>query len=204
MKLLHVLLSLMIVTSMVSCGSFKAKRVDTAESDEKAMEITDEWVNGDTEKVVKDVLKQIQEHKGFKKFLMENGKTPSVFIAEVQNMTSEAYFPINDINDELLNELSSSGDFVLVDANARAKILKELTYQHDGMVDPKTAKQIGKQTGADLLIFGNVYMKPQSRKGKTIKEYAINLRMTDIEKGIEVLRVRAKNMKYSEQSASGW
>ena len=168
------------------------------------MEITDKWVQGDTERVVQDVLKDISTHKGYKRWLRNLGREPRVFISEVQNLTSEAYFPINDINDEFLNEISASGEFVLVDAEARDKILKEITYQNDGMVDPRTAKSIGKQTGADLLILGNVYMEPQSRDGKTIKQYSINIRMTDIEKGIEVLRTRTKLSKFSEKSSMGW
>jgi penicillin-binding protein activator len=201
MKKSFYLLSLIV---FVSCGSFKAERVDSDQSDEKAMEITDKWVAGDTERVVKDVITEIQNHKGFKKYLATNGKTPSLFISEVKNLTSEAYFPINDINDELLNELSASGDFTLIDAEARESILKEITYQQDGMVDPKTAKMVGKQTGADLLIFGNIYMKPESRDGKTIKQYAVNIRMTDLEKGIEVMRTRTKLNKFSKQSSVGW
>ena len=67
------------------------------------------------------------------------------------------------------------------------------------MVDPRSAKQVGRQTGADLIIFGNIYMRPASRDGKTIKQYSINVRMTDIERGIEVLRVRTKVSKYSEE-----
>jgi PBP1b-binding outer membrane lipoprotein LpoB len=70
------------------------------------------------------------------------------------------------------------------------------------MVDPKTAKTVGKQVGADLMIFGNVYMKPEVRDGKTIKEYRVNIRMTDIERGVEVFRSRAKVYKYSDQK--GW
>ncbi|PIK16662.1 hypothetical protein [Halobacteriovorax sp. JY17] len=200
-KILATLLTLLLVTS---CGSFQAKRVDSAESDEKAMEITDQWVQGDTERVVKEILENISTHKGFKRYLQKSGKTPTVFIGEVKNLTSEAYFPINDINDEFLNEISSSGDFILVDASARENILKEITYQNDGMVDPNTAKNIGKQVGADVMIFGNVYMKPATRKGKTIKQYSINVRMTNIETGLEVLRTRAKLSKFSEQSGSGW
>jgi penicillin-binding protein activator len=193
-----------ILFGLLSCSSFKAERVDREESDERALEITDKWVQGDTERVIKEIYNGIEAHAGLKKFLQTHGKAPVVFIGEVQNLTSEAYFPINDLNDELLNKISASGDFILVDAAARDNILKEITYQHDGMVDPSTAKNIGKQTGADLIIFGNVFMKPETRKGKTIKQYSINLRMTDIEKGIEVLRTRAKISKYSEQSGSGW
>ncbi|MBY0516619.1 MAG: penicillin-binding protein activator LpoB [Bacteriovoracaceae bacterium] len=192
-----------LLISLVSCGGFEAKRVDAQTSDEKGLKITDNWMSADTSQAVVDILKQIKAHKGFQRYLAQNGGTPKLFIAEVQNQTSEAYFPIGDMNDELLNELSASGDFVLVDTAAREKILGEVKYQNDGMVDPKTAKQIGKQTGADIMIFGNVYMKPEKRDGKTIKEYSVNIRMTDVEKAVEVMRARTKVFKYSEKSTLG-
>lgn len=201
MKLLVAALSLsMLVTS---CGSFKAKRVDANESDEKGLTITDNWMSADTTQAVADVVKQMKAHPGFGKMKARHG-TPKIFIAEVQNQSSEAYFPIGDLNDELLNELSLSGEFELVDNQAREKILGEITYQNDGMVDPATVKKIGKQTGADVMIFGNVYMKPEKRDGKTIKEYSVNIRMTDIEKATELLRTRTKVFKYSEKNASSW
>jgi uncharacterized protein (TIGR02722 family) len=201
MKRLTVFLSLLVLAT--SCGGFKAKRVDATESDEKGLSITDNWMSADTSQAVADVIKQMKAHPGFGKMKARLG-TPKVFVADVQNQTSEAYFPIGDMNDELLNELSVSGDFELVDNQAREKILKEVTYQNDGMVDPTTAAKIGKQTGANIMIFGNVYMKPEKRDGKTIKEYSVNIRMTDVEKATEVLRTRTKVYKYSEKSSVGW
>lgn len=65
-------------------------------------------------------------------------------------------------------------------------------------------KSIGKQYGADLLVFGSVRMQPETRDGKTIKQYSVNMRMTNLETSEEVLRVRFKTQKYSEQSKSGW
>lgn len=192
------------VLAFTGCGSFKAERVDNKTSDEKALKITDQWLQADTEQVIRDTMKEMNEHKGLRRYMMENGKNLKMFVGEVQNLTSEAYFPINDLNDELLNEISKEGNFTLVDAAARESILKEITYQNDGMVDPKTAKKVGKQTGADLMIFGNVYMKPETRDGKTIKQYSINLRITDIEKGVEIFRTRTKLSKYSEQKSMGW
>jgi penicillin-binding protein activator len=201
MKILISILAMTLLAS--SCGSFKAERVDANTSDEKGLSITDNWMSADTTQSVADTIKQMKSHPGFSKMKARYG-TPKVFVADVQNQTSEAYFPIGDLNDELLNELSMSGDFELVDNQAREKILKEITYQNDGMVDPATAKKIGKQTGADIMIFGNVYMKPEKRDGKTIKEYSVNMRMTDIERATEVLRTRNKVFKYSEKSSVGW
>lgn len=201
MKILINLLVLGLLS--VSCGSFKAERVDANKSDEKGLAITDNWMSADTTQAIADVVKQMKAHPGYAKMKAKFG-TPKVFIAEVQNQSSEAYFPIGDMNDEFLNELSLSGEFELVDNQARETLLKEITYQNDGMVDPATAKRIGKQTGADIMIFGNVYMKPEKRDGKTIKEYSVNVRMTDIEKATEVLRTRTKVFKYSEKSSVGW
>jgi uncharacterized protein (TIGR02722 family) len=201
MKFSVLMLSMMLIAT--SCGGFKAKRVDANESDEKGLAITDNWMSADTTQAVTDIIKQMKAHPGFAKMKSRMG-TPKVFVADVQNQTSEAYFPIGDLNDELLNELSLSGEFELIDNQAREQILKEVTYQNDGMVDPTTAKKIGKQTGADIMIFGNVYMKPEKRDGKTIKEYSVNLRMTDIEKATELLRSRTKVFKYSEKSSLGW
>jgi uncharacterized protein (TIGR02722 family) len=202
MKVLSLVLCMLFLSS---CASFKAKRTDAKESDEKALEITDNWVSKDTENAIKEILKQMRKHRGFQRYMKRYGAgVPKLFVAEVQNSTSEAYFPIGDLNDEFLTELSMSGDYVLVDAAARDRILDEITYQNDGMVSPDTAKSVGKQIGADLMIFGNIYMKPEKRDGKTVKQYSINIRMTDIEKGIEVLRTRTKVYKYSDKSSYSW
>ncbi len=199
-------LSLCLLASLFllsSCGGFKTKRVDGNEGDELAQGITDKWLLKDTEVAVKEILKQIEAHPSFTDYMRKN-KKPKIFIAEVQNETAEPYFPIADLNDELLNEFSYGGKFVLLDAAQREKILKEIQYQNDGMVDPKMAKSIGKQYGADLLVFGSVRMQPESRDGKTIKQYTVNMRMTNLETSEEVLRVRTKTQKFSEQSKVGW
>ena len=192
------------VFALTGCADFKAERLSTAEGDEKAMSITDEWLLTDTENTIKDVLKQLDNHRGFQRFLNKLGHTPKLFIAEVQNETSEAYFPIDDMNDEFLNEVSASGDFILIDAKARDKILKEIQYQNDGMVKASDVKKVGKATGAEVLIFGAVRMNPKTLNGKTIKEYTVNLRITDIESGEEVARVRSKTSKYSKRGGFGW
>ena len=58
----------------------------------------------------------------------------------------------------------------------------------------------------DQMSWGPIFKKQSLGKkdGKTIKQYSINIRMTDIEKGVEVMRVRTKLSKYSEESKYGW
>ncbi len=190
--------------TLQGCASFKAERLSTAEGDEKAMEITDEWLLTDTQNTVGEIMKKMDTNRGFRAYLNELGHRPKLFIAEVQNETSEAYFPIDDMNDELLTQMSETGEFRLIDAAARDRILKEIQYQNEGMVNPSDIRKIGKQTGAELLIFGAVRMNPKTFKGKTIKEYTVNMRFTDITSGEEVARMRTTVSKYSKRSGLGW
>lgn len=190
--------------ALQGCASFKAERLSTAEGDEKAMEITDEWLLTDTQNTVGEIMKKMDTNRGFRNYLNELGHRPKLFIAEVQNETSEAYFPIDDMNDELLTQMSETGEFRLIDAAARDRILKEIQYQNEGMVKQSDIQKIGKQTGAELLIFGAVRMNPKTFKGKTIKEYTVNMRFTDITSGEEVARMRTTVSKYSKRSGLGW
>ncbi|MBS6473111.1 MAG: hypothetical protein KH347_02550 [Acetobacter sp.] len=190
--------------ALQGCASFKAERLSTAEGDEKAMEITDEWLLTDTQNTVGEIMKKMDNNRGFRNYLNELGHRPKLFIAEVQNETSEAYFPIDDMNDELLTQMSETGEFRLIDAAARDRILKEIQYQNEGMVKQSDIQKIGKQTGAELLIFGAVRMNPKTFKGKTIKEYTVNMRFTDITSGEEVARMRTTVSKYSKRSGLGW
>ena len=95
---------------LYSCSSFQAKRVGSQESDEKALTITNKWLAADTEQVVSKLSQKIDKHRGFRKYLRNLGKTPAVFISNVQNLTSESGFPINDLNDCLLYTSPSPRD----------------------------------------------------------------------------------------------
>ena len=148
--------------ALQGCASFKAERLSTAEGDEKAMEITDEWLLTDTQNTVGEIMKKMDNNRGFRNYLNELGHRPKLFIAEVQNETSEAYFPIDDMNDELLTQMSETGEFRLIDAAARDRILKEIQYQNEGMVKQSDIQKIGKQTGAELLIFRCGSYEPQN------------------------------------------
>lgn len=190
---------------LTACGpSIKTERVSLAEGDERGLSITDEWVLTDTKTAVTEIMEKMEKHRAFNNWLSNFGKRPKVFIAEIQNDTSEAYFPIDDFNDEMLDRISEAGDFILIDNNAREKILKEVQYQNDGMVRTADIKRIGRQSGADVLIFGAIRMNPKTLGGQSLKEYTVNVRITDIETAEEIARVRTSMSKYSKRSGSAW
>jgi len=198
----YTLIAMVLLLGAEGCSSFKAERVDDAKADEKAMGITDNWVDGDTIRVIDGAMKQIYAHRRFLEYQSKfQGKRIKLFVGEIRNNTTESYFPIKDLEDALLDKMSNSDQFALIDASRRTDLLKEITYQNDGMVDPAQAKKVGKQSGADVMIFGDINMKPETRDGKTIKTYTVNLRLTEIQSSEEICRAREKINKYSQGGA---
>ena len=205
-KVFSISILLVVCVFITSCGpKMQTTRLTTAQSDKIASKMTDNWMTTDTKNAVNELLKQVFSSKSYQRYISRlKGKQPKIFIAELQNNTSEAYLPIQDLNDELLSQLLNSGEFILIDEAGRGKVLKEIQYQNDGMVDLNEAKTIGTQAGADLMIFGNVNMKPEMFEGKTIKEYSINLRITDVATGAEIVRARYNFSKMSSRKGYSW
>ncbi len=184
--------------------SLKTTRVSVDKGDELGSTVTDEWVKKDTVIAVDEMIKKMGSHKGLQKYLNKASKVPVLFVGEVQNNTPEPYLPIKDFNDKLLSKLLENGDFRVVDNVKRGAILKELVYQNGGIVDPNQAKKIGKQTGADIAIFGSISMAPKTLEGRTVKEYSVNLRMTELETSDVIWMGSYDLSKYSKRSGSKW
>ena len=193
------------MVGLTACGSsMKSQRITSDEADAIASDITDDWVKKDTKMAIASLTKQMQESKGLSKYLGNNDKQPKIFVGEIQNNTSEPYLPIQDMEEKLQEMLLKGGDFKLVDTANREAILKEITFQNDGMVDSKQAKRIGRQSGADLAIFGSINMTPKTLEGKTIKNYSANFRITELETSDIIWMGSYDVSKYSERSSSKW
>jgi uncharacterized protein (TIGR02722 family) len=192
--------------SLASCGAkMRAERLSTSEGDKKAMTITDEWLTTDTNMASKSIVEKILNHGRYKRYLREKSyKTPKMFVGEIENRTSEDNFPVIALSNRILNDLFEDSNVDLVSAKDREKILKEIKYQNDGMVKPSDIKSIGKASGADVMLFGEVVMEEKRLEGKTLKEYSISMRLVDIESGEEIARTLFETTKYSKRKKIGW
>ncbi len=61
-----------------------------------------------------------------------------------------------DFKAELTTALVNSGAYTVVERGQLKSVMREFAFQQSGMVDPATAVQIGKMSGAGLTFVGNV------------------------------------------------
>jgi curli biogenesis system outer membrane secretion channel CsgG len=84
---------------------------------------------------------------------------PAVGVAEFRNETGAAWWRGGvgwELSGMLSNELSSSGDFRVVERNKLQNVLEEQNLAASGRVAPGTGAKIGKLTGAQYLVTGTV------------------------------------------------
>ena len=60
------------------------------------------------------------------------------------------------------------------------------------------------ETGAEMLIFGEITMEPVIQDGLTVNEYTVNMRLTDISSKEEIARMDYTTTKYVKRGAFFW
>ncbi len=95
---------------------------------------------------------------------------PSIAVADFTNEVGNLYWWNGSVGRDLAgmvtNELSSLGSFNVVERSQVDAVLDEQDLAGDGRVDPATAAEYGRMTGADYLVLGTVTAyEEQSRSG---------------------------------------
>jgi TolB-like protein len=89
--------------------------------------------------------------------LVSSGQKVQVAVAPFLLIPDDLSTTVSSTVTEFLStELIKSGGFKLVERAQLEKVLEELGFQQSGVVDPETAKKIGKITGASTVMVGSL------------------------------------------------
>lgn len=112
-------------------------------------------------------------------------KPPLLYVATVKNKTDE-HIDTQSITDKISTTLIQSGK---VQFTAMADIPKELVdqleYQNkSGLVDPTTAKPVGKHVGADYMLTGEITSIVKKSGSTKDYYYKITLKLANIQTAV--------------------
>ena len=144
------------------------------------------WSFDDTKNSVKQVMNTIRGNKRINEILRKKGVV-KIKLGNFYDNTKEDGFPIEDIKNELFATISNDERFILIEKEDSDVLLKEIAYTQDGNVKNSDKKNIGKQSGADLLIFGQANVSKTMELTDLTKNYFFTFKITDIETGERLL-----------------
>ena len=115
---------------------------------------------------------------------MTSDRRPIIFVDVIKNKTTE-HIDMESITDTIQSKLLKSGKFSFVDMSAVKQVQEQLNFQHNsGMVDDQKAIAVGKQIGAEFMLYGN-FSSIVKKSGSTKDVYyKFTLKLTNLKTGI--------------------
>ncbi len=109
---------------------------------------------------------------------------PILFVERIKNKTTE-HIDMESITDTISSRLLLSGKFRFIDMTKINEVRAQVKYQNESdLVNKDTAVQIGRQVGAEYMLYGNlssIVKKASSRKDVYFK---FTLKLMHLETGI--------------------
>jgi uncharacterized protein (TIGR02722 family) len=159
-----------------SCETRKVTRIDPSTQ----VDLSGRWNDTDSRKVADQMIYDLFESDKFKEYAKQLGRKPVIVIGLIKNKTSEHIDADNYIKKfEAVIQNSNMADIVESD-EFRDKLRVERTQQQD-FADPATAKQFGKELGADVMLFGEMTSEVDTYNKKRVVNYVTTLFLTDVE-----------------------
>jgi uncharacterized protein (TIGR02722 family) len=111
-------------------------------------------------------------------------RRPIAFVDRIKNKTTE-HIDLESVTDTIESKLINSGKFRFVDMSVVERVRQQLEYQRDsGMVDDQQAMVMGRQVGAEYMLYGN--MSSIVKRDSSTKDvyYKFTLKLMHLETGI--------------------
>lgn len=196
MKRLLLLIPLAVL--FTSCGS---KQFTQGKYDDMSEErhLDDKFNETDMRQIAETMVQSLTESVVVK----EAKKKPVVLVTMVKNRSQE-HIDMKSMTDKIRVALIKSGRFRFTEKEVRGELAEEMEYQgQSGYVDPATARQKGKQIGANYFLTGEITDRVQEVGNKKYIYYKCTFNLVDIQTGLIDWTDEKEMRKYYQKRSVG-
>lgn len=190
MKKITLLGTLALVLFVVACTTHKVERVAV---DEK-IDLSGRWNDTDSRMVADEMVQQILHGTWVENHMKsDQGDRPVVVVGLVYNKTSEhieAATFVKDVERAFIN----SGKVRLVQAGEKREELRRERAGQQEFASLQTAKQWGKELGADFMLNGDIASIIDTYKREQVTYYQVSMELSNLETN-EVVWIGDKKIK---------
>jgi penicillin-binding protein activator len=166
---------LLVALLLVSCAR-SVTRIDPSQQ----IDLSGRWNDSDSRQVSQKMINELLASDKFKEYSKTLGKKPTIIVGVVRNKTSEHTDADNYVK-KIELAIYNSGVADLVESDTfRDKIREERAQQQD-FASPATVSQWGKETGANLMLFGEMTSETDTYNKRRVVNYITTLFLTDME-----------------------
>jgi len=166
---------LLLIVMLASCAR-SVTRIDPAQQ----IDLSGRWNDTDSRQISQKMINDLLISDNFKEYTKQLGKKPSIIVGTIRNKTSE-HIDANNYIKKIELAIFNSGVADLVEsAGFRDKIREERAQQQD-FASSETVSKWGKETGANLMLFGEMTSETDTYNKRRVVNYVTTLFLTDME-----------------------
>ncbi len=170
------LIQVSLIVLLVAGCARTVSRIDPGQQ----IDLSGRWNDSDSRQVATKMVTELLASEKYKEYAKALGKKPAIIVGLIKNKTSEHIDASNYIKKMEL-AIFNSGVADLVESDTfRDKIREERAQQQD-FASPETVSQWGKETGANLMLFGEMTSETDVYNKKRVVNYITTLFLTDME-----------------------
>jgi len=193
MKKLYQKAGLFFLAILLIASCAPKRQVQRIETDQ-SVDLSGRWNDTDSRTVSEEMIKQLLHEKWIENYLAANpDKRPILIVGLVKNKSHEhidANTFIRDIEKAIVND----GSARLVQAGDKREALRNERVDQQSFSSSETAKNWGKELGADFMLQGTISSIVDTYKKEKIIYYQINFELSDLETN-EIVWIGEKKIK---------
>ncbi len=172
-------------------------KVARVQSD-STIDITGKWNDTDSRLVAEEMIKDCLSQRWLYKWESEN-KRPTVIVGKVVNKSHE-HISVETFVKDVERALLNSGKVDFVATKTEREQLRDEKEDMTENASVQTRKDMGEETGADLMMIGTLNTIVDQEGGKAVVFYQTNMELVEIESNRKVWIGEKKIKKYVERA----
>jgi uncharacterized protein (TIGR02722 family) len=144
------------------------------------IDLSGRWNDSDSRQVSQKMINDLLASDKFKEYSKSLGKKPAIIVGLIRNKTSEHIDADNYIK-KIELAIYNSGVADLVESGTFRDKLREERAQQQDFANPSTVAQWGKETGANLMLFGEMTSETDVYNKRRVVNYVTTLFLTEME-----------------------
>ncbi len=175
---------------IANCGGKKVSRIES----DSTIDLSGKWNDADSRLVAEEMIKDCLEKSWYKQY-EEKKVVPKIIVGNIRNRSHEHINTetfIKDIERTLLN----SGKVEFVATKTEREQLRDEKADQAQHASVSTAKSIGEESGADIMLYGSINTIVDSEGNKTVVFYQTDLELIEIESSRKLWIGTKKIKKY--------
>jgi uncharacterized protein (TIGR02722 family) len=173
------LVMLVFCFTLASSGCGPAVKVTRTDADE-VTDLSGKWNDTDSRLVSEEMVSDCLSRPWLGEYTDGQGKKPVVLVGSVKNKSYEHIAVETFIND-LQRALINAGRVSFVAESDIREAMRDEKYDQARFSSPETMKEMGKEIGADFMLFGSINAILDQVSGTEAMFYQVDLELINIE-----------------------